>query len=115
MAGVPTAATKREFCRRLFRAGGATPTQRASFLDDLADAALEAQTDGKTLTATASGGQSASFMVFSAFAPADVLALIDEARTWAAETTVTAALELIPVAVRHVGADFSGLATGGRY
>lgn len=110
---MPTAATKQEFCRRLFRAGGATPASRASFLDTLADAALEAQTEGKTLTQTASGGQSASFMVFSAFAPADVLALIAEARTWAAASTIAAALEMIAARTTVVRPDFSQLGSYG--
>jgi hypothetical protein len=110
---VATAATKREFCRRLYRVGGATPTQRVSFLDELSDAALEAQTDGKTLTATASGGSSASFMVFQAYAPADVLELVDEARAWAAAASLDAALALIVGPIRHYGRDFSSLHCGG--
>jgi hypothetical protein len=109
---VPRASTKREYCRHLFNQG-ATPAQRHSYLDTLRDAALEAQTEGKTLSQTASGGQSASFLVFGAFSPEDTLALVDEARAWADALTLTAALALIPTAVRHYGRDFSGLQCGG--
>lgn len=109
---MPRASTKREYCRLLFQQG-ATPAQRHAYLDTLRDAAIEAQTEGKTLTATASGGQSASFMVFQAFAPEDVIQLVDEARAWADALTLTAALALIPTAVRHYGHDFSSLNAGG--
>lgn len=112
---MPTAATKREYCRILFRVGGATPAARNAYLDTLAATALTAQNEGKTITGTASGGTSAQFMVFSAFAPADVLALVDEARAWAAALTLTAALALIPTAVRHYGARFAGLAGSGSF
>ena len=42
---VPTYPIRREFCRRLFRVGGATETLRNAFLDTLADSALAADCD----------------------------------------------------------------------
>lgn len=106
------ASTKSEFCRLLFRQGG-TPAKRHAYLDTLAAAALEAQTEGKTLTATASGGSSASFMVFQAWAPGDVLELVATARAWADAANITAALALIGPACRSYRSDFSSMMTGG--
>lgn len=102
---LPNVATQREFCRRLFRAATAnTTTARHTFLDELADEAILAQTDGKALIGTAvSGAQSAQFELFQNWSPGDLLSLIDAARTWADETTVEEALALIgaPVTETH--------------
>ena len=90
-----TYATRREFCRRLFRVGGATTVLRHSFLDSLADSALAAQASGRAVQATAAAGASTTFQFFSGWAPSDVLSLIDEARDWADAAAVDAALALI--------------------
>lgn len=98
-----TYATRREFCRRLFRAGGATAELRHSFLDTLADAAIAAQTAGSAVLSTAKNGASVQFQFFAGWTPSDALELIDEARDWADAATVAAALALIDPDVREYG------------
>lgn len=110
-----TYATRREFCRRLFRVGGATTVLRHSFLDSLADSALAAQASGRAVQATAAAGASTTFQFFSGWQPGDALELIDEARTWADCADVATALALLPGgAVTSYGHDFSqAIASGG--
>lgn len=96
-----TYATRREFCRRLFRAGGATTVLRHAFLDSLADSALAAQASGRAVQATAAAGASTTFQFFSGWDPSDVLSLIDEARDWADAADVAAALELVQPDIRE--------------
>ena len=103
-----TYATRREFCRRLFRDGGATTVLRHAFLDALADMALAAQASGRAVQATSAAGASTTFQFFAGWSPADALALIDEARTWADAADVTAALELVRDDVTSYGFRFSG-------
>lgn len=77
---------------------------RHAFLDALADTALEAQAEGRAIIGTSvAGGPSAQFESFRNWSPGNILELIDGARTWADEATVTAALELIgnPVTETH--------------
>jgi hypothetical protein len=106
---LPPFAVKREFCRRLFRHGGASAETRHSFLDGLSDAALKARQDGKTLVGTASGGTSATFQSFATWRADEVLELIDAARDWADEDDVDDALVLIAPPARSYGPDFSRL------
>ena len=105
--GIPYA-TRREFCRRLFRAGGATTVLRHAFLDALSDTALAAQASGRSVQATSAAGASTTFQFFSGWSPAEALALIDEARTWADAADVATALELLPDGpVMSYGHDFT--------
>ena len=71
-------AVRREFCRRLFRAGGATAELRHAFLDTLSDAAIAAQTAGSAVLSTAKNGASVQFQFFAGWSPADALELIDD-------------------------------------
>ena len=90
-----TYATRREFCRRLFRAGGATTQLRHAFLDGLSDSAIQAQQSGSAVLSSSANGASVQFQFFAGWTPDLVLELIDEARDWADAATVTAALALI--------------------
>lgn len=109
MSGVaPSCAVEREFCRRLFRVGGATALLRHAFLDALADSALAAQVAGSAVSATSTAGTSVDFQFFAGWEPGDVLSVIDHARDWADCATVAAALELIGDAgVTSFGHDFT--------
>lgn len=96
-------AVRREFCRRLFRAGGATAELRHAFLDTLSDSAIAAQTAGSAVLSTSKNGAAVQFQFFAGWAPADALELIDEAREWADAATATVALALIDPDVREYG------------
>lgn len=77
---------------------------RHRLLDDLADAALEAQQQGAQVIATSvSGGPSVQFEAFKHWTPDALLSLIDAARTWVEEATIEEALALIgtPVSETH--------------
>ena len=106
---------RREFCRRLFRVGGATAQLRHSFLDTLSDAAIAAQTAGSAVLSSSANGASVQFQFFAGWQPGDALELIDEARTWADCADVATALALLPGgAVTSYGHDFSqAIASGG--
>lgn len=110
-----TYAIRREFCRRLFRVGGATAQLRHSFLDTLSDAAIAAQTAGSAVLSSSANGASVQFQFFAGWTPDDALSLIDEARTWADAADVAAALALITDGpVTSYGHDFTNAnATGG--
>ena len=101
----PTA-TRREFCRRLFRLGGATSALRQAWLDELSDSAA-LQQQGGAVVSTSANGASVSFQLPSNWSPDDAPALIDAARTWADCATVADALALIGGPVRSVVRDFS--------
>jgi phospholipase/lecithinase/hemolysin len=105
---MPPTAVKREFCRRLFRAGGATVGERQAFLDTLSDAAIKAQQDGKSLVATGSGGTSVQFELFLGWKPEALIELIDAARAWADLSTKDDALATITGPVRFITDDFRG-------
>lgn len=105
---VPTYPIRREFCRRLFRVGGATEVLRNAFLDALADAALAAQSSGRAVQATSVAGASTTFQFFDGWEPSVALTLIDEARAWAAAADVNAALALIGDDVTSYGFRFYG-------
>ena len=102
-----TTATRREFCRRLFRVGGATAALRHAFLDGLSDSAIQAQQTGSAVQSTSANGAQVAFQFFAGWTPDDALSLIDEARTWADAASVTAALDLIEGPVTSFGHDFS--------
>lgn len=106
---------RREFCRRLFRVGGATAALRHSFLDTLSDAAIAAQQQGAAISATSHNGASVQFQFFTGWQPADALELIDVARAWADCADVATALALLPdAAVTSFGHDFTlANSTGG--
>lgn len=103
----PTA-TRREFCRRLFRLGGATPALRQAWLDELSDSAA-LQQQGGAVVSTSANGASVSFQLPANWSPDDAPALIDDARTWAETSDVAAALAMIGRGVRYFSPDFSGL------
>ena len=90
-----TYATRREFCRRLFRINGDTAQLRHAFLDGLSDSAIQAQQTGSAVLSSSANGASVQFQFFAGWAPADALDLIDEAREWADAATATVALALI--------------------
>lgn len=100
--------TRREFCCRLFRLGGATPAARNAWLDELSDSAA-LQQQGGAIVSTSANGASVSFQLPPKWSPDDAPALIDAARAWAEAADVDAALALIGGPVRHVSPDFSGL------
>ena len=103
-----TYATRREFCRRLFRVGGATAQLRHAFLDGLSDSAIQAQQTGSAVLSSSANGASVQFQFFAGWTPDDALALIDEARTWADAADVAAALALLPDGpVTSYGHDFT--------
>lgn len=110
-----TYATRREFCRRLFRAGGATAALRHTFLDGLSDTAIQAQQTGGSIQSTSANGASVAFQFFDGWSPDVALSLIDEARTWADCADVDTALALLPDGpVTSFGHDFTlSNATGG--
>ena len=102
-----TYATRREFCRRLFRLGGATPALRQAWLDELSDSAA-LQQQGGAVVSTSANGASVSFQLPSNWSPDDAPALIDEARDWADAVDVAAALAMIPDAAVQFRLDHSG-------
>lgn len=104
VVSLPPNSVQREFCRRLFRAGGASVAERQAFLDVLADAALKAVQDGRrVISTTGTGGVGTTFQLFAGFPPDALLSLIDAARAWADAADVTAALALVgyPVTSTH--------------
>lgn len=101
----PSAATVREFLRRVYRDGGANSTTRGAYLDGLADTALTSQQRGKMLTLSSDKGTSVQYAAFSGWNPQDVLALIDEARAFIAESTITLAI------AAYNGTPMKGVAT----
>ena len=103
-----TYATRREFCRRLFRVGGATAQLRHAFLDGLSDSAIQAQQTGSAISASSANGASVQFQFFTGWAPSDALALIDEARTWADCSDAGTALALVRDDVTSYRFRFSG-------
>ena len=111
----PPYATRLEFCRRLFRVGGATAQLRHAFLDGLSDSAIQAQQSGSAVSASSANGASVQFQFFAGWTPDDALALIDEARDWADAADVASALALLPDGpVTSYGHDFTTAhATGG--
>lgn len=108
---VPSCAVEREFCRRLFRVGGATTQLRHAFLDALADSALASQVAGRAVSATSTAGTSVDFQFFAGWEPADALATIDRARDWAECSDVATALVLIPDDVGYYGFKVTASAT----
>ena len=109
-----TYAIRREFCRRLFRAGGATAELRHAFLDGLSDTAIAAQQSGNAIQSTSANGAAVTFQFFANWQPADVLDLIDEARDRADCADVATALALIGDGpVTSFGHDFSAMGAGG--
>ena len=109
-----SASVRREYCRRLFRVGGATAALRNAFLDGLSDAAIEAQQSGSAVLSTSKNGAAVQFQYFAGWTPAATLEYVDEARAWAACLTVEAALALINRGGSFVLSDFSNAnATGG--
>ena len=110
-----TYAIRREFCRRLFRVGGATAQLRHSFLDGLSDSAIQAQQSGSAVLSSSANGASVQFQFFADWTPDDALSLIDEARAWADAADVAAALALLPDGpVTSYGHDFTNAnASGG--
>jgi len=88
----PSAATVREFIRRVYRDGGANATTRGTYLDGLADTALTSQQRGKLLTMSSDKGTSAQYAAFAGWSPQDVLALIDEVREFITESTAALAI-----------------------
>ena len=103
-----TYATRREFCRRLFRVGGATAQLRHAFLDGLSDSAIQAQQTGSAVLSTAKNGASVQFQFFAGWTPDAALELIDEARDWADAVDVASALAMIPYAAVQFRLDHSG-------
>lgn len=100
--------TRREFCRRLFRLGGATSALRHQWLDALSDSSA-LQQQGGAIVSTSANGASVSFQLPSNWSPNDAPGLLDAARAWADAADVTAALALIGGPIRYVSPDFSGL------
>lgn len=88
----PSFAYIREFIRRVYRDGGATSETRASYLDGLADTALDSMGKGRMLTGSADKGTSATYSAFAGWNPDLILALIDEVRDYITESTATAAI-----------------------
>lgn len=109
-----TYAIRREFCRRLFRVGGATAELRHAFLDGLSDSASEAQQSGSAIQSTSANGAAVTFQFFAGWTPDDAISLIDEARAWADAADVATALALIGDGpVTSFGHDFSAMGAGG--
>ena len=88
----PSFAQVREFIRRVYRDGGANSTTRSTYLDDLADTAMDAQQKGKMLIGSSDKGTSANYLAFSGWSPDFVLTLIDEVRGYITESTAELAL-----------------------
>jgi hypothetical protein len=103
---VPPTSVRREFCRKIFRSGGADAAARSTYLDGLADIALKTQQSGKTLIGTASGGTSVQYQAFEGWRVDSLIEMLDQARSWILEDDVDAALELI-FAVTSFRGDFS--------
>lgn len=96
------------FCYYLFDTF-ATAELRLAYVKQVAASANVVTTGGGLISATSSNGASVQFQFPSNWSPEVVLALTNEARTWAACETVAAAIALIGVSVRYVSPDFSGL------
>ena len=103
-----TYATRREFCRRLFRVGGATAQLRHAFLDGLSDSAIQAHQAGSAVSASSANGASVQFQFFAGWTPDAALALINEARDWADCADADTALALVRDDVTSYGFRFSG-------
>lgn len=97
-----------EFCRLLFRSGGADAAARHAWLNALYDAAWSQQKDGKTLFSTSYSGVFTQFQVLSGWKPDAIINLVGEARAWADAADVTAALALIAPMRRASVGSFSG-------
>ena len=106
-----TTATRREFCRRLFRVGASSSLRHAT-LDALSDTAIAAQQSGSAIQSTASNGSTVTFQFFAGWSPDDALVLINEARSWADAADLAAALALIMGPVTSYGTDFTNLGGG---
>ena len=99
--------TRRLFCRRLFRLGGATPALRHAWLDELSDSAA-LQQQGGAVVSTSANGASVSFQLPPNWNPDDANALIEDAYTWAEASDIAAALALLPDGpVTSYGHDFT--------
>lgn len=101
----PSAATVREFIRRVYRDGGANSTTRGTYLDGLADTALTSQQKGKMLTLSSDKGTSVQYAAFAGWNPQDVLSMIDEVRAYITESTVALAI------AAYNGSPMKGVAT----
>jgi hypothetical protein len=107
-----SAAEYREHLRHVWRESASLGVTPAKYLDQLADIALKAQRDGKTLSASASGGTSVAFLVFQNFDPAKVVELIDVLRAPCDEVSLSLALGVLAAArpgIRSFQSDFRRL------
>lgn len=85
----------REFIRKVYRAATLAGETNDEYLDGLSDAALTALQSGKTLSASSGNGTSAAYQVFYGFDPANILEMVDQARTPCEEDTATLAIATI--------------------
>ena len=102
--------------RHVWRQSASLSVTPAQYLNTLADVALKADREGKTLSSVGAGGSTASFVVFQNFRPSEVLELIDALRSACDEANLTAALaklaEQYPSVTSYIS-DFSLLRNGG--
>lgn len=109
---LPSASVIREHVRHVYRQAAALSITASVYLDQLADLALEAERDGKTLLSAGSGRTTTAFQVFQSFKPADVLELIDVLRDPCSAASADSALEALAnlaVGVRNYRTDYSGV------
>jgi len=88
----------REFIRRVYREASAnTEAARSAYLDGLAETAMSSFSKGRNLVGTSDKGTSATYAMFSAWSPTQIIDLVDFARDYIAEDTVAEALALFAV------------------
>jgi hypothetical protein len=97
-----------EFCRYLFRVGGATAALRNVFLDGLSEAAISAQMAGSSVLSTSANGASVQLQFVAGWSPVATLKIVEAARVWAAYATVEAALATITPSRRVSYGSFAG-------
>tara|TARA_R110000772_G_scaffold83288_2_gene176112 strand:+ start:5747 stop:6073 length:327 start_codon:yes stop_codon:yes gene_type:complete len=103
-----TSSVLNEFVRRIYRISDEQDIKRSDYLDNLADAALDAVSSGKSISSSSGQGLSVAYERFYGWNPGELLELIGASRAVIDEVTVDLALaEISPV--RHISSNFNSI------
>lgn len=108
---LPATRVRKWFLRAVYRkANPSTEAGRSSFLDGIDNVVMRQITaGGKRLTSASSTGTSSSFEFAEDLGLEDLASLTEWARGYISEADVEDAIDSVPVGVKYLSTDFSGV------